>query len=100
MTKSWKKRKSARVFKRFWRFLRKKRFPSLVSINDTVLPKTVPFPKEKRLTQGTEWHYSQENGMKIDMTLDMICSLLDNMSAYAGTPIPVFLMPVGKKNAI
>lgn len=33
-----------------------------VSIDDTVLPKTVPSSKAKRPTEGTGWHYSHLEG--------------------------------------
>lgn len=36
--------------------------PVFVSIDDTVLPKTVPSSKAKRPTQGTGWHYSHLEG--------------------------------------
>ena len=37
---------------------RKNKVPLFVSIDDTVLPKTVPSSKAKRPTQGAGWHYS------------------------------------------
>ena len=36
--------------------------PLFISIDDTVLPKTVPSSKAKRPTQGAGWHYSHLEG--------------------------------------
>ena len=36
--------------------------PLFISIDDTVLPKTVPSSKAKRPTEGTGWHYSHLEG--------------------------------------
>lgn len=41
---------------------RKNKSPLFVSIDDTVLPKTVPSSKAKRPTQGAGWHYSHLEG--------------------------------------
>ena len=44
---------------------RENKTPIFVSIDDTVLPKTVPSSKAKRPTEGAGWHYSHLEGKAV-----------------------------------
>ena len=59
MTSGWKKRESLQTVSEL---SRREGTPLFISINDTVLPKTVPSSKAKRPTQGAGWHYSHLEG--------------------------------------
>lgn len=63
----WDEEKVAKIqesesFQTISKLAESRKMPVFVSIDDTVIPKTMPSSKAKRPTEGTGWHYSHLEG--------------------------------------